>query len=442
MKTQATNTALWSDLKNLPGPYWVLFCGTLINRFGHFVMPFLALYLQREGYASWVTAIALGAYGAGGLIAGLLGGYCADRWGRKPTIIVSCTGGAVCMMLLSQAINPWSIVIASSAVGMFSAMYFPAASALLADLVPEHLRVRAFGCQRLAVNLGFAIGMAVAGLMAEHSFFLLFVVDALTTSVLGIVILFGVPEVKRLAKVNASWAPAIREMRANPAYLRAIAASFLIAVVFWQLSSTWGLQITKTGGFNESVFGGLMALNGLMVVLLELPLTSWTRKHLPIRVMSIGYALVGVGMGINLFGASLTILIVAMVVITIGEMISLPIAHSYIAELAPEDMRGRFMGVLGIAWNSATMLGPALGMALFSVWPDGVWLVCLALGLAAAWVIRPASKITDSPGSPGNENLPSTYCLKEFEPGTQQAGLAPTQNTNPLTRKTLHQRKR
>jgi MFS family permease len=392
MKNQAPNNSLWSDLKSLPRPYWVLFSGTLINRFGHFVMPFLALYLQREGYASWVTAIALGAYGAGGLIAGLLGGYCADRWGRKPTIIVSCVGGAICMMLLSQAHNPWSIVFASCAVGMFSAMYFPAASALLADLVPADLRVRAFGCQRLAVNLGFAIGMAVAGLMAEHSFFLLFIVDALTTSVLGIIILFGVPEIRKATKTNASWAPAIREMRRNPAYLRAITASFLIAVVFWQLSSTWGLQITRTGGFNESVFGGLMALNGIMIVLFELPLTSWTRKFIPIRVMSIGYALVGIGMGVNFFGASLTILIVAMVVVTLGEMISLPIAHSYIAGLAPEEMRGRFMGVLGIAWNSATMLGPALGMALFSIWPNGVWLACLILGLAAAWVIRPPQK--------------------------------------------------
>ena len=77
-----------------------------------------------------------------------------------------------------------------------------------------------------------------------------------------------------------------------------------------------------------------MALNGIMVVLLELPLTSWTRKHLPIRVMSIGYALVGIGMGVNLFGASLTVLVLVMVVITLGEMISLPIAHSYIACLA------------------------------------------------------------------------------------------------------------
>ncbi|MGJ8696650.1 MAG: MDR family MFS transporter [Verrucomicrobiaceae bacterium] len=392
MNKHAKQNCLWNDLRALPGPYWVLFSGTLINRFGHFVMPFLALYLQREGYAPWVTAIALGAYGGGGLIAGFLGGYCADRWGRKPTIIVSCAGGALCMMLLSQAVGPWAIVVVSSAVGMFSAMYFPAASALLADLVPGELRVRAFGCQRLAVNLGFAVGMAVAGLMAEKSFYLLFVVDALTTSVLGIIILFGVPEVRKVSKVDSSWAPALREMRRNPAYLRAITASFMIAVVFWQLSSTWGLQVTLGGGFDESVFGWLMALNGIMVVLLELPLTSWTRKHLPIRVMSLGYALVGIGMGFNLMGANLGVLVFAMVVLTIGEMISLPIAHSYIAGLAPEEMRGRFMGVLGIAWNGATMVGPALGMALFSVWPDGVWLCCLALGVGAAWVIRPGQR--------------------------------------------------
>jgi MFS family permease len=103
--------------------------------------------------------------------------------------------------------------------------------------------------------------------------------------------------------------------------------------------------------------------------------------------MSVGYALVGIGMGLNFFGASLGALVVVMVVFTIGEMISLPIAHSHIAGLAPEEMRGRFMGVLGIAWNGATMLGPALGMALFSVWP-----ACLLLGLAAAWVIRPGKE--------------------------------------------------
>ena len=389
MKTNTTNDSLWTDLKALPGTYWVLFCGTLINRFGHFVMPFLALYLNREGLPIWVTALALGAYGAGGLGAVIMGGYFADRWGRKPTIIVSCAGGAICMMLLTVASIPWMIVAATCAVGMFSSMYFPAASALLADLVPAHLRVRAFGCQRFAVNLGFALGMTVAGMMANHSFFALFVIDAVTTSILGVLILFGVPEMRKTKVQNASWGPAIREMRKRPAYLRAVTASFLIAMVFWQLSSTWCLQVTERAGFQVSSYGALMALNGLMVAFLELPLTSWTRRYSPVSVMTVGYGIVGISIGLNLIGFSMILLVIMMVLFTIGEMISLPIAHSYIAELAPEDMRGRFMGVFGVSWSAATMIGPAAGMALFEIWPDGVWLASVICGLGAAWIIRP-----------------------------------------------------
>lgn len=389
MNTTDTNTTLWNDLKALPGAYWVLFCGTLINRFGHFVMPFLALYLNREGFPSWVIAVSLAAYGGGGLVACLIGGYFADQWGRKPTIIMSCAGGAIAMMLLSQATVPWTIIASACLVGMFSSMYFPAASALLADLVPPDLRVRAFGCQRLAINLGFAVGMAVAGLMAEHSFFLLFVIDALTTSALGLIILFGVPSIEGKNRTKARWGPAIQEMKARPEYLRAVAASFLIAMVFWQLSSTWGLQITKVGGFEESVYGWLMALNGFMIVLMELPLTSWTRKRPPVSIMMIGYALIGVGMGLNLFGTGIGILTTVMIVVTIGEMIALPVANSYIAGLAPDEMRGRFMGVLGVSWNAATMLGPVIGMTLFEVSPAIVWASCLVCGVGAAWVIKP-----------------------------------------------------
>ncbi|MEJ6579459.1 MAG: MFS transporter [Akkermansiaceae bacterium] len=178
-------------------------------------------------------------------------------------------------------------------------------------------------------------------------------------------------------------------MKTHPDYLRAVWASFLIALVFWQLSSTWGLQIIQRGGHKESIFGALMALNGFMVVLMELPLTSGTRRRPAVKVMMTGYALVGVGMGMNIFGTSIAALVVVMIVVAMGEMIALPVAQSYIAGLAPEEMRGRFMGMLGVAWNGATMLGPALGIALFKLSPNSVWIGCLFCGLGAAWLIRP-----------------------------------------------------
>jgi len=381
------DTSLLADLRALPPRYWVLFAGTLINRFGHFVMPFLALYLKREGYPTWVTGTALAGYGAGGLLAGLLGGWCADRFGRKPTIAGSCGAAAVAMLLLAGAREPGAIIAASALVGLTSAMYFPASSALLADLVPEPLRVRAFGCQRLAVNLGFALGMMTAGMLAAHSFLVLFIVDAATTAALGLIVMLGLPRGLRRRPANAGWGVALRAMRVHGAYLRALAASFCIAIVFWQMSSSYGLQVTAAGGFSERVYGGLMALNGLMIVAFELPLTSWTRRHPVLRVMVVGYLLVGLGMGLNALGAGLPMLVISMLVFTLGEMIALPVAHSHIASIAPADMRGRFMGVLGMSWSAATMLGPAAGVALFVHAPALVWLGCLGLGMLAAIII-------------------------------------------------------
>lgn len=127
MKTKKANPdSLLNDLRRLPKCYWILFSGTLINRFGHFVIPFLALYLKREGYEAWVTVTgaSLTAYGAGGLLANLSGGWCADRIGRKPTILFSCAGAAATMIGLSQAHGPTSLIALSGLVGMTSAMYF------------------------------------------------------------------------------------------------------------------------------------------------------------------------------------------------------------------------------------------------------------------------------------------------------------------------------
>ena len=112
-----------------------------------------------------------------------------------------------------------------------------------------------------------------------------------------------------------------------------------------------------------------------MIVFFELPLTSLTRRFAPTRVMAVGYALVGLGMGLNIFGANLWVLTISMVIFTIGEMISLPIGHSYMANLAPEEMRGRYMGVLSVAWSSATMVGPAAGVALYQFSPPVLWVV-------------------------------------------------------------------
>jgi MFS family permease len=379
------DTTLWQDLRSLPGQYWILFSGTLVNRFGHFVIPFLAIYLRQQGHDVKTTGLVMGAYGAGALVAGAIGGYLADHIGRKPTMLLSCAGAAIFMMILSQAHSVPALVIATFMTGLLTAMYGPAAGALIADLVPPGLRVRAFACQRLAINFGFAAGMATAGFMARHSFAALFIADAATTIILGLTVLFGLkPRPRTASSNNGGWGYALKHMRGNAAFVLATFASLLIGIVFWQMSSSYGLQATEGAGLDERAYGLLMALNGILIVFLELPLTSYTRRFHPVHAMAAGYAVIGLGMGLNALGASLPMLVISMIIFTAGEMVALPVANSYIAGLAPDEMRGRYQGISSISWSCATMTGPALGIALWQFSPALLWMATLIASATAA----------------------------------------------------------
>ncbi len=384
MNTKPHTTTLLHDLRSLPGQYWILFGGTLVNRFGHFVIPFLAIYLKQRGCDASAIGLTLAAYGAGGLGAGIIGGYLADKIGRKPTMLISCGGAAVFMLLLSQADTVFAMTAFTFMTGLTAAMYGPAAGALIADLIPPELRVRAFSCQRLAINLGFALGMATAGFMAKQSFMTLFVVDAATTLILGLTLLIGIKPRPAKRTTHQGWGHALKHMKANPSFQLAVVASLLIGIVFWQMSSSYGLQTTEGARLDERAYGLLMALNGILITVIELPLTSITRRYRPAMVMFTGYMLVGIGMGINALGANLPMLLASVIVFTVGEMIALPVNNSYLSNLAPDEMRGRYQGVMSITWSSATMIGPPLGITLYQSSPQILWVVIMGMSFIAA----------------------------------------------------------
>src|ERR1041384_2424415 len=165
-----TKLSLRENLRALPRAAWILFFGMFLNKFGTFVLPFLAIYMTRLGYTNTQAGTAYGAYGMGTLAACLLGGYLADQLGRRKTIVLSMFSGALMMLCLSQARSFASIVVLAGAVGLAGELYRPASSALLADLVPAGQRVTAFAAYRMSFNAGWAFGPATAGLLAKHSF--------------------------------------------------------------------------------------------------------------------------------------------------------------------------------------------------------------------------------------------------------------------------------
>ena len=377
---------LIASLRAFPREVWILYFGTFLNKFGTFVIPFLTLYLTRQGFTTREAAITLGAYGAGHLVASALGGYLADRLGRRKTIVLSMFAAAVTMLLLSQARSFWSLVAMTFAAGLAGELYRPASSALLADLVPAGQRVTAFAGYRLALNAGWAFGPAAAGFLAKYSYLVLFVGDAITSMLFGLVAWFALPHGQRAQIEESGWGEAARVMVRDWGFQQMLLASVPIAFVFFQMSSTFGLHVTSLG-ISDATYGALLSLNGVLVVALELGIVSFTQR-LPARpVMAIGYLLVGLGFTLNAFATGVPALAVAMTIFTLGEMTAMPVASAYFADLAPINMRGRYAGVNGFVWSLALVFGPSLGVLLYEASPKGLWFVCGGLGLLAAMIV-------------------------------------------------------
>lgn len=385
------NPTLLSSLRALPRPVWILFFGSFLNKFGAFVVPFLAIYLTRQGYTLADAGIAIGAYGAGNLIASLLGGHLADTFGRRKTIVLSMFSGAVAMLLLSQARSLPAITVLAALTGLTNELYRPAASALLADLVPLGQRLTAFSAYRMAFNAGWAFGPATAGFLAGHGYFWLFLGDAVTSLLFGLVAFFALPRGVRGKEPTVPWSEALQTLRRDPRLKHALFAMFAIGLVFFQMASSYGLHVTQLG-FSAATYGALISMNGAMVVLCELPLTTITRRFPSRIVMASGYLLAGIGFALNAFAHTLPALVVCMIIFTLGEMIAMPVSSAYIADLAPANLRGRYMGVFGLTWATGLIIGPAMGMKLFGVSPVALWLACGALGLVAAMIILVADK--------------------------------------------------
>jgi MFS family permease len=382
---------LRAGIRSLPGPVWILCAGSFVNRFGSFVAVFLVLYLREKGYSIAEAGLVVSLYGAGNVAAAAVGGLVADRLGRRNAIAISMFSSAATLLALSQADEILLIGALTVLAGLTGEMYRPASAALLADLVPAGQRLPAFALNRLAINLGFAAGPAIAGLLADRSFTYLFVGDALTSVVFGVLALAALPEGVRTRRGDERRGEGIRTIARDRAFLFFLVSSILGAFVYFQANATFPLQITESG-FSNADYGLLISLNGLAIVVLELPLTSITQRTPTIPTLALGSLLVGLGFALNAWAETLAAFAVTVFIWTIGEIVYAPVASAYVADIAPTHLRGRYQGAWDLTWGLAFMLGPGIGAALFAWHGDAFWLFCGVLGVLSAGLLLAGSR--------------------------------------------------
>jgi MFS family permease len=393
---------LREGIRSLPGPVWILCAGTFVNRFGSFVAVFLVLYLRSRGYSIAEAGLVVSFYGVGNVVAAAAGGWVADRFGRRNALALSMFSSAATLLALSQARSLPVIIVLTTLAGLTGEMYRPAAAALLTDLTRAGERIPAFGLNRLAINLGFAAGPAVAGLLAEHSFFLIFLGDALTSAAFGVIALTSLPEGVRVRRGDERRGEAVRTMLGDRAFLFFLISSVLGAFVYFQSQTTFPLHV-RASGLSDADYGLLISLNGLAIVLLELPLVAITQRFPYRPVLTLGSLLVGLGFALNAFANDLPELALTVLIWTLGEIIYAPVASAYVADIAPEHMRGRYQGAWGLTWGLAYVFAPALGAAIFAWSADGLWLICGVLGVASALLLLAARPPRIDPASIDDE---------------------------------------
>ncbi|WP_369260104.1 MFS transporter [Streptomyces sp. R35] len=377
----------------LPAAYWWIWTSILVNWLGAFTGPILALSLtDARGYSVSYAGFVVSLLGAGAIAGSAAGGILADRIGRRLTMFAGHCLTAVSMVLLGLSTAQGAVSAAAFAAGLGAASVRPAAQASLADLVPSADRPRAFAYNYWAVNTGTAVSAVLAGLMVEHGYTQLFLADAATTLLCGAVVLAKVPETRPehpapapadRAQRHTAEAHAHVPLRKDAPFLLFVLLTLVFAAVYEQKAAA--LPVVVTGhGHSAATFSLLMALNALLVVLLQLPVTRLVSGRSRAAVLLAGGVLVGVGFGLTGLATGTLPLVGTVVVWTAGEMLYAPLAGAVSAELAPVHRRGRYQGAYGTAWSAAAFIGPAGGTwVLAHAGPGALWSLCAAAGVAA-----------------------------------------------------------
>lgn len=403
----------------LPATFWWLWTSTLVNRLGGFVVTFLALYLTVDrGFSPAFAGLVASLYGLGGSLASVAGGVLADRIGRRPTLLAAQTATATATLVLGLVHPAWAIAVTAAVLGFSGNASRPAVSAIMADLVPAADRVRAFSLNYWAINIGFAFAAAAAGLIAAHGFLLLFVGDAATTLLCALVVFARVPETRPEAAPVTASAPAaprtsLVAVLRDPAFMALVGLTFLLACVANQGSVALPI-VMGHAGYSPADYGLVVSLNGLLIVLLQIPITRFVEGRNRALMLSVAALCTGCGFGLTAFAGSAWFYALTVTVWTAGEMLSVPANMALVAELSPVHARGRYQGVYSLAWSGASFLAPmTAGFLLTAAGGDAVWLCCTLLGVVAAagyvWLLRerPRSRrapVTARPGVVGAEN--------------------------------------
>ena len=322
----------WRLLRSLPRPVQILIAGTFVNKAGTYIVPYLTIVLMRDFRLSPIQAgLAVAAYGFGSLVSIFAGGQTADRLGRRATMLLSLFGSGVLAMCLGFAPNLHTFVVLLLGFGFLADLFQPAASAIVTDLVPPEQRKLGFAGLRLAINLGFAAGVVAGGFLVDWDFRFLFWGDGLSTLAYGLVILFFIAETRPVGRAG--------EVAASPfedaAYLKLVAASSAFPFLMFAVMTVLPITLTEGASYPSRTYGYIVGLNGLLVAMLELPVSARLPSVSRLPLAAFGLLVAALGVALNGLPPNLGVYVAAILLVTFRAK---PIGSSGPAHCRPRSL--------------------------------------------------------------------------------------------------------
>ena len=382
-----------NTVKEYPNKFWVLVGATFIDRLGGtMIFPFFALYITSKFNVGMTEAGVLFAiFSVSGFAGNMVGGALVDKFGRRSMLLFGLVFSALSSLTMGFVGTLSAFYVLAIFVGLLSDVAGPAQGAMVADLLPEKQRADGYGILRVAANITWIIGPVVGGILATRSYLLLFILDAVSSLIAAAIVYRMIPETMPETAADKPPESILQTIKgyaivaADRLFVAFMLVSMLMTLAYLQLYSTLSVYLRDVHGLQAQDYGILMSINATTVVILQFAITRRIKSKPPMLMLLLGSLLYMVGFTMYGFVATYLLFVIAMLFITFGEMVVMPIGQAIVANLAPEDMRGRYMAFFGLSWTIPSAIGPwAAGIIMDNFNPNWVW---YAAGILSALAV-------------------------------------------------------
>ncbi|NMC46035.1 MAG: MFS transporter [Chloroflexi bacterium] len=364
--------------------FWTLIGAMFIDRLGGSLLyPFFSLYItEKFGVGMTEVGYIFTLHTSAMFFGNMLSGALTDKFGRKNMLLAGILLSGTSSLLMGFIPTYETFMIFTVITGLVGNIGGPAVNAMMADILPEKQRAQGFSILRVVVNLSVSFGPMIGGLLAGYNFFYLFVADFVISMITGLIVYLKIPETKPQLDEDhpdaqqSLWGTltGYRHILRDTIFMGFLLLTLLTNVVYMQMNSSLSVFLRDMHGVSSQQYGYILSLNAIMVVVMQFWITSRVTRYKPMNMMFLGNLLYAIGFAMYGFVSSYVLFLLAMVIITIGEMVSSPILQSIVARIAPENMRGRYMAVFNLSFGTAQAIGPlAAGIIMDNYNPNWVW---------------------------------------------------------------------